>query len=258
MKRKIARYWRIAATGISFATFGLAGLVFGVIVLPLVRLVPGSDRERDFRCQFLVRRLFVLFVRMMERLGLMRVTVHGGESLQTTGQLVVANHPTLLDAVFLISLMPRADCVVKGAILSNPFMRNVARCTGYLSNDLQDQLIDACSERLRSGRSLVLFPEGTRSPKGGLGPFQRGAAHVALAAGVPLRPVVIRCDPPGLMRGQKWYDVADRSLEISLECGDPIQIPESQPDGRGRGAAARRVTVELRDFYAKRLQTLPG
>jgi len=195
---------------------------------------------------------------MMEALGLMRVTAHGAESLQQTGQLVVANHPTLLDAVFLISLMPRADCIVKADILSNPFMRSVARCTGYLSNELQEELIEACAERLRSGRSLVLFPEGTRSPKGGLGPFQRGAAHVALASGVSLRPVVIRCDPPGLMRGQKWYDVADRGLEISLECEEPIHVPESPPDGRGRGAAARRVTAELRDFYAKRLQTLPG
>jgi 1-acyl-sn-glycerol-3-phosphate acyltransferase len=257
VKQALDRSLRIAATGISFATFGAAGLLCGFVLLPLVRLAPGSARERDFRCQFLVRRFFRLFIRLMESMGLLRVSVHGADRLEQTGQLIVANHPTLLDAVFLVSLMPRADCVVKSAVLSNPFMRSVARCTGYLSNELQEDLISACAERLQSGRSLILLPEGTRSPRGGLGPFQRGAAHVALHSGLPLRPVVIRCDPPGLMRGQKWYDVADRRLEISLECCEPIHVGEISADGRRRGAAARRVTAELRDFFLKRLQTLP-
>jgi len=258
VKLRLARLWRIAATGISFATFGAAGLVCGSVVLPIVRAWPGTEPERDFRCQYAVRRFFRAFVRMVEALGLMKVAVHGAERLQEPGQLVVANHPTLLDAVFVMSVMPRADCVVKSAVTTNPFMRSVARCAGYLSNDLEGELVDACVSRLRSGRSLLLFPEGTRSPRGALGPFQRGAAHIAFRSGRPFRPVVIRCDPPGLMRGQKWYDVADRSLEISIECCDLIYVEDAPAPGRGRGAAARRATAELRDFFGKRLQTPEG
>jgi 1-acyl-sn-glycerol-3-phosphate acyltransferase len=246
----------VAGTGLSFATFGAAGFFLGVLVLPLMRLLPGSPRERDLRCQYVVHRAFRIFVRMLEALGLLSVRSRGAEALREPGQLVVANHPTLLDVVFLVSLMPQADCVVKREVLANPFMRGVAACTGYLSNALGDELLDACAERLRSGRSLVLFPEGTRSPAGGLGEFQRGAAHVALRSGRPLLPVVIRCDPPGLLRGQKWYAVPDRPMEITLDCAQPLHLPDAAQVRRGRGAAARRLSAELRDFYVKRLQNL--
>lgn len=243
-------------TGISFAVFGIGGVILGLLLLPAMRLLPGSVRERELRSQAVVHRCFGFFVRMMEGLGLLEVTVRGGEALREPGQLVVANHPTLLDVVFLVSLMPQADCVVKREVLSNPFMRGVAGCTGYLSNSLGDELLDACAERLRSGRSLVLFPEGTRSPAGGLGDFQRGAAHVALRSGKPLLPVVIRCDPPGLMRGQKWYDVPPRPMAITLDCSEPIHPAADARGRRGRGAAARVLSAELRDFYEKRLHNL--
>jgi len=254
MVQSIEHAWRVVATGIAFGSFGIGGLVLGLVVLPLVRLLPGTPRERDFRCQRVVHHTFRIFVAQMQAMGLMTVRFRDPEELRRPGQLVVANHPTLLDAVFLVSQMPQADCVIKRAILSNAFMRGVVRCAGYLSNDLGDELIEACAERLRDGRSLLLFPEGTRSPAGRLGEFQRGAAHVALRSGKPLRPVTIHCDPPGLVRGQKWYDVADRPLEIDIECDEPI-YPVDLPAGpRGRGAAARRLTSELRDFYEKRLQ----
>jgi len=258
VRRRLARWKRIAATGVAFSTFGIAGLVCGVLVLPIVRDFPGSPRERDFRCQALVHRVFRFFVWWMQFLGISKFTIHGAERLQQEGQLVVANHPTLIDAVVIMSLMPHADCVMKSAITTNPFMGSVARCTGYLSNELEGELVDACVERLRSGRSLLLFPEGTRSPRDGLGPFQRGAAHVAFRSGAPFRPVVVRCEPPTLMRGQKWYEIPERPFEVTVECCDPIYVEAAPPAGRGRGAAARRATAELRDFFAKRLQTPRG
>jgi 1-acyl-sn-glycerol-3-phosphate acyltransferase len=241
-------------TGLSFAVFGLAGLALGAIVFPAMRLAVRDPAAREQRCQRLVQRCFALFVRLMVGLGVLVVDVRDGEKLAEPGQLVVANHPTLIDVVVLVSLMPQADCVVKREAWSNPFMRGVLRATGYLPNDGGDALVEACAERLRAGRSLVLFPEGTRSPEGSLGPFRRGFAHVALASGAPLRTVVIRCDPPTLMRGQPWYDVPERRVHLSVHCGGMVDARELAGDAPTRGAAARRVATGLRDFYAKTMQ----
>jgi 1-acyl-sn-glycerol-3-phosphate acyltransferase len=244
-------------TGVSFALFGFGGLVFTLFIVPVLRRLPGTANARELRCQYAVHRGFGWFVWVMETLGVLSVEVRHGERLREPGQLVVANHPTLLDVVFLVSQLPQADCVVKQAVMSNPFMRSVVLCSGYLANDPGDELVDACAERLVRGRNLLLFPEGTRTDDGRLGRFRRGAAHVALRSGRPLRPVVIHCHPPALMRGQRWYQVPDRKFRIVLECCEPIDFEDPSAAAGGRGAAARRLSSRLRDFYVKRLQN-PG
>ena len=100
---------------------------------------------------------------------------------------------------------------------SNPFTRGVVRGAGYVPNDTGESTLEACVARIRAGRTVLLFPEGTRSPRGELGPFRRGAAHVALAAGVPALPISISCRPPGLMRGQAWYEVPERRMQYTLQ-----------------------------------------
>jgi len=242
-------------TGFSFALFGFGGVVFTLFVIPVLRFAPAEPRVREFRCQYAMHRSFKWFVRVMEFLGLLTVEVRNAERLREPGQLIVANHPTLLDVVFLVSELPQVDCVVKQAVMVNPFMRSAVLCSGYFANDPGDALIEACSGRLAEDRTLLLFPEGTRTDDGRLGQFRRGAAHVALRSGKPLRPVVIHCHPPALMRGQRWYQVADRKLRIVLECCEAVAL-EDIPAGSGRGAAARRLSSQLRDFYAKRLQNL--
>jgi 1-acyl-sn-glycerol-3-phosphate acyltransferase len=256
LARRLARLGRAARTGIAFAVFGAGGVFFALLLLPVLRLLPGTPRERELRCQRLVHRWFRLFVRFLQGLGLLGVETRGGERLREPGQLVVANHPTLLDVVMLVAQMPQADCVVKRAAWSNPFMRSVVKAAGYVPNDLGEALIEDCAERLAAGRTLLFFPEGTRSPERGLGAFRRGAAHVALRAGRPILPVFIHCDPPTLMRGQPWYDVPERSFAFRIQVGDPI--PPAPGGGGGRGAGARRLTAALRGFYQGCLDAASG
>jgi 1-acyl-sn-glycerol-3-phosphate acyltransferase len=180
-----------------------------------------------------------------------RIHVEGAERLTSPGSLVVANHPTLIDVVALIAYMPQADCVVKQANFDNPFMRGMLRGAGYLPNSAGPKLVEECVRRLRSGRSLVLFPEGTRSPEKGLGRMQRGAAHVALEAGCDLIPVVITCDPPALMKGVPWWIVPDRTFDLRLRVGEPLSLDELVARKESRAIAARALTARLRELFEK-------
>jgi 1-acyl-sn-glycerol-3-phosphate acyltransferase len=254
MDGPIQHLWRIVATGSAFALFGLGGLVFAVVAFPILRLSSGSPLARERRAQRVIHRCFRAFMAYMQFVGLSKIQVRGLERLNAPGpKLLVANHPTLLDVVVMGSLMPQLDCVVKREAWSNPFMRWVVGSAGYIPNDAGETLVDHCVERIERGGALLIFPEGTRSPEGGLGVFQRGAAHAALKSRQPIIPVSIRCDPPTLMRGQKWTDVPPRRMRFSIDVGARIELPALDSD-EPRGLAARRLTAELRDFFAKRLQ----
>jgi 1-acyl-sn-glycerol-3-phosphate acyltransferase len=248
-----ARYlWRVIRTALGFGTFGAGALLIALGLFPLVRCLPG-DHER--RAQRLVHLGFRAWIRLASGLGLFRVAWRGRERLrQPRGAVIVANHPTLIDVVLLIACLPQADCVVKRAAWRNPFLRWVVAGAGYVRNDDARGTVEACAARLRRGRCLVLFPEGTRSPRLGLHPFRRGAAHAALRSGAPLLPVVITCDPPTLMKGQRWYDVPDRTPRFTLAVGAPIRPRAHAARGQARGRAARALTAELQAFYVRRLR----
>ena len=245
------RFLRVLGTGASFILFGAGAVCLGTVLYPVLALLPGGPLARETRMQRAIHLSFRLFVAFMRGVGVITVSVRDGGRLGRPGQgLVVANHPTLIDYVLLVSLMPQADCVAKKAIWSNPITRGVVRGAGYISNDAGEAMVDACTRRLQEGRTVLIFPEGTRSPSRGLGRFQRGAAHVAIQSGVPLLPVTIHCEPPGLMRDQKWYEVPERRMAFRIEVGTPIT---AETHGQHRGIASRAITDELREHFAKRL-----
>jgi 1-acyl-sn-glycerol-3-phosphate acyltransferase len=183
----------------------------------------------------------------------LRIRCRGSERLQAPGTLVVANHPTLIDALVLMSLMPQADCVVKESYYANPILRGTVRGAGYMNNRAGPKLIDQCADRLRRGRSVIIFPEGTRSPIHGIGPFARGAAHVALRTGCDPVPVTIQCDPATLCREQAWWEVPDRRFDLTLSVGEPLPIRECVDEKSNRAQAARAVTHKLHEHFKRRL-----
>ncbi|MGH0030629.1 MAG: lysophospholipid acyltransferase family protein [Myxococcota bacterium] len=253
----MARLWRIVRTGAAFVSFGVLGIGTAALV-PWVRLRERDAEARELRMQRLATGAFRLFMRVMTGLGLTRFRREGvAERLAEPGLLIVANHPTLIDVCAILSCMDHGTCVTKHANTQNPTMAGVIASAGYVSNEGGQAIVDACAASLAKGRSLLLFPEGTRSPKGGLGEFQRGAAHVALASGRDVLPVYVTCDPPTLMRGQKWYDVPDGPFDMTLRVGEPIRVQpyrEALSAGEKRPRVARRFTAEIRESFEKGLR----
>lgn len=247
----LARRWRALRTGLAFVSFGVGAIA----VAALVGLsAHGAPARRQMRAQRIVHRAFQLFAWWMARLGLIRTTWVDADRLRDTKpRLFVANHPTLIDVVLLLARVPQADCIVKTAARRNPLMRSIVTQAGYLANDEGDALVDACATRIADGRSVVLFPEGTRSPGGGLRRFQRGAAHIALKSGCPIVPIIITCRPPTLLKGQRWHDVPDRRAEYVLRVVEPIDPAPYLNAETPLPVAARRLIADLQALYERGL-----
>ncbi len=244
--------WRVVGTGISFAAFGIGGLLLGGLLFPLLFLIRRVQRRRAL-ARRLVQFSFASHVNLMRWLGLMTYEIHGRERLQREGLLILANHPTLIDVVLLISQLPNADCVVKHAVACNPFMRGPVRAAGYVANSDGAGLVDDCIAAVRRGGNLVIFPEGTRTVPGQPLKLQRGAANIAVRGQLDITPVRITCTPPTLTKGQKWYRVPSRRFHVQLEVGEDISIApflsEAGDSPRGDALAARRVTDHLAHYF---------
>lgn len=187
----------------------------------------------------------------MRLVGILRWEFEECATLREPGQLILANHPTLLDVVFLISLIPNANCVVKAELLKNPAMRGLVTMTGFIINSGGEQLVaDAC-QSLDSGASLIIFPEGTRSCEGEELAFQRGAARIGLATTAPVLPVIIHCDPPTLSKQHRWYNIPAKQFVMTLRVLPQFIV---QPYREANPAiAARHLTRDLRQHFTEAL-----
>ncbi|RZT39298.1 lysophospholipid acyltransferase family protein [Cupriavidus agavae] len=254
MVERLDRMWRVCATGFCFSSFGVGGLLLRVLVFPVLALLPWSDATRQRACRGLIHHVFRLFVWLMHSVGVIRYEVRHAERLQREGLLVVANHPSLIDTVFLMSLTPRPDCVVKSALVRNPFTRGPVLATGWVRNDSGAAMVEDCIASLRAGNNLIIFPEGTRTRPGLPPDLRRGAANVAVRGGFALTPVVIRCHPPTLTKGEKWYHVPVRRPRFVIDVHPDVPVSAWVPAGLDDALAVRQLTQSLSEFFSREIR----
>lgn len=248
--------WRLVITGLCFFGFSAGGALLSAVVFPPMYLLARDAQRRHRWAQWVIHKFFGLMVAVLRHSGTMRLEVSGAERLQDAGHaLVLANHPTILDIVVLLSLMPRANCIVKSDFWRNPFIGGVVRTAGYINNSTPERLIDDCVEALEDGYPLVVFPEGTRSRPDRPLKFLRGAAHIALKSDKPIVPVLLHCDPPTLMKGSRWYEIPPRPFRLRVVVREPLPAA-ALADGRAPEISARRLTTALEYYFQQELSAL--
>jgi len=247
--------WRLFATGFSFAVFGLGGLILGLFLFPLLFVVVRDDRNRQAVARSLISKAFGAFVWMMKSLGALSYQVQGAEHIcSNRSQLIIANHPTLIDVVFLVSLFPQTNCVIKEAVTRNPFMRSTVAAANYISNSETHELLQSCVARLKGGESLLLFPEGTRTTKGSQQlEFKLGAASVAVDSEAEILPILIRCTPPTLGKHEPWYKIPPRRFLVSIHILGPTSVGQLVPGNASPRHMKRALNKALLNIFSQAL-----
>ncbi|HEX5792882.1 MAG TPA: lysophospholipid acyltransferase family protein [Rheinheimera sp.] len=248
--QKLNHGYRILATGFCFVVFGIGGVLLSVSVFPLQRLFIRNAEQRKQRARYTVHLAFGFFISLMRFLRIFNFDFAAAAQLrQARGQIIIANHPSLIDVVALIAMTPQADCVVKAQLFRNPFMRGVITSTGYISNSDPDKLLDDCAASLQKGNNLIIFPEGTRSKPGSQLSFQRGAANIALRANRGYLALYIRCQPSTLTKQEQWYQVPASKPTLSIRYLRHIQLTDYVQRSQSPALAARQLTRDLQHFY---------
>jgi 1-acyl-sn-glycerol-3-phosphate acyltransferase len=220
----------------AIAAFGFPLLVamcflWGIVSAALLVLLPVRTGRRVGRLGAMAG--FRAYLAIMEAVGGLRLDLSALDALRDQGPLVVApNHPSLIDAVLVVSRLPDAMCVMKSSLVGNFLLGPAARLARYIPNDTLLGLATRAGEELRLGGHLVLFPEGTRTSRDPVGPFTAAVAVVSRRARPPGFPHRYRArlgrrfDPPGDVRAftaelERYFAAELRGLP-ALE-GEPVE-----------------------------------
>lgn len=230
------RTLRVAAV---WSAIGLLTVAFGLPAIFAALVPPRGDWFLRFARGW---------ARSLLRVSGISVTVRHPERLaRGRGFVVASNHESLCDIVVLLACLPfQVRFLAKRSIFRVPVLGWSIAAAGFVPVDRSDRsrgasTLDAARKRLRAGRSVVIFPEETRTRTGELLPFKSGAALLALRSGLPLLPLGLagtgRILPP---------DRLVMSPGRAVVCvGEPIEVAGASP------ARRRDLTRELRERIGK-------
>lgn len=260
MFRKIRYVWHIFVKLFSFAFFGTCSLGLALLLFPIMHVMAGFD-EKKFKV--FARRFnhfyFKLFVRVMETIHCIRVKVDNKDTLKELhSKVVIANHPSILDVVILFSLVPNADCIVKGDLVKNKFVSLIIRNL-YIPNNIPfDEQLELAKKSMDEGNNLIIFPEGTRSKPGEPWEFKKGAARFALYSKNDIVPVFFGGNEKiGIRKHDKMlqYHPTERFF-YDLKVLPPISIKEYE--GIPITKSATILTKKMKEILEAELLQKPN
>ncbi|AKX59613.1 lysophospholipid acyltransferase family protein [Thiopseudomonas alkaliphila] len=245
-------WWRLCFTALSFTLFGLGGLFLRLFCFPILFLFTDDLELKQKRSRYLIHLTFKIFIGFMRWTGVISYQIKNAEQLGQPGQLIIANHPSLIDVVLLIAQTPNANCIVKESLWNNVFMRGPIRAAGYISNNGSVEMLDEAVAALQAEETLIIFPEGTRTTPGHVPEFHRGAAAIGLKGAKVVTPVVISVTPSTLTKSESWYQIPKVTPFFLLEVKSSIN-PRNYTKEGSTPKASRQLNNDLHNFYLQEL-----
>lgn len=218
------RLYRIAITGLGFFAFGFFGIFFQFLIFPAIVVLVHPIERRKRVARAIIHVTFAWFIEFLRVIGVLKWTAEGLDTLKHPGQLILANHLTLIDVVFLFSFTPNACAIVKKSIAKNPFTWGALYAAGYIVNQGGNELIEQSIKELREGSNLIIFPEGTRTPAGIRPKLKHGAMVTSLRSEISPTLVAIDCKPRGLSKEKPWWKVPDSAMQFSFKVLGKLDI----------------------------------
>lgn len=257
---RIKYVWRITGKVFLFFIFGIGSFIIVTAIFPtLFTFTIGSRKAAKRIGRKVICKAFTLLVDIMQWLRLITFTVKNKEQLTgLRGKVIVANHPSLIDVVMLISIIPNADCLVKGSLTENRIIRGIVNRLYIPNSENFDDILQESKLSMEQGNCFIIFPEGTRTRPGTPLVFKKGAARIALNAGCDVIPIYFGGNSKtGLGKNDRFlsFNPSER-YRYNLEVLEPISTEKYR--GHNISKAATLLTEEMRQAFVTAQERDPG
>ena len=175
----------------AITVFGVGAVILAVFVFPFIRLFTLRRKDFGVVARAYVSHTFRVFLGFLNILHVSIRKVENEDDYRNIhSKIIIANHPSLLDFVYIMSLVPNSTCIVRGGLTKTP-LRGVIK-QAYITNTttFEDMCVE-CKKLTDIGCNVIIFPEGTRTPRHGKNNYKKGAARIALYCGCDVQPIFI-------------------------------------------------------------------
>src|SRR6202035_3283444 len=181
----------------SLTLLGVICLTWSVFALPLYFILPRDLGIAVGRRGIMAG--FRIYAWSLSVTGAYRLDLTAIDSLKGGPPVILApNHPSLIDALLILTRHPNIVCVMKAELMKNVFLGSGSRLARYVRNESSRQMVKESVAHLQAGAVLLLFPEGTRTTRAPINPLVGSVGLIAKHAKVPVQTLLIETDSPFL------------------------------------------------------------
>jgi 1-acyl-sn-glycerol-3-phosphate acyltransferase len=239
------------AAGVCFIFFGIGGVFLGYVLLPIIRVVVFEKNKRVRCTQYIICVTFNFFCKLMSFFQLIKYEFIGFDKLSSDeGIILIANHPTLIDYVVIVSKLKQCNVIVKESLWNNRYMNKVIAAAGYIPNTHASELMELVRKSLIETKHLLIFPEGTRTTPGEPILLQRGAAQLAIRLPAKVRMLRITTSSIALTKKSKWYNIPKETVNYRIEVSNLIDPLLHLEESGSTSLAARHLT----QYFTRKLE----
>ena len=239
--------YQMLAKHFCYLFFGVGSVILALLVFPWIRVFVHPNEKFQIAARKFVSASFRMFANVMRALGVLKLEYGDKKQWRNIhGKIIIANHPSILDFVFIMSLVPNANCIVRGGLTKTVLRGVIKQC--YIVNSLDfDELCSLCKQTIDEGNNVIIFPEGTRTPRHGKNTYKKGAARIAYYSKCDVQPVLVGGnDKYGLGKHDPWFSYNHQEKYVYhfemlpvIKIDEYLELPET--------IAAKRLTDKMEE-----------
>jgi 1-acyl-sn-glycerol-3-phosphate acyltransferase len=225
MPRLLKTAYEYFALYTSLTLLGLICLSWSVFALPLYYLLPRSLGTKVGRRG--IMQGFRIYAWSLSITKSYRLDLSALDSLRGAPPMILApNHPSLIDALLILTRHPNIVCVMKAELMRNVFLGAGSRLARYVPNESSRQMIKESVAHLQRGCLLLLFPEGTRTTRLPINSLVGSVGLIAKHAAVPVQTLIIETDSPFLSKGWPLFRRPNLPIVYRVRLGRRFEPPQ--------------------------------
>ena len=209
------KYVRSLIAVFCFGVFGTGSIILNFLLFPFIK----NHKEL---CSDIIHYTWRFFLYLMMAFKLFRLDIKKLDKIEN--KVIVATHPSFIDIVILIGLIPKTTCFVKKELTKNFVMKNIVNSI-FISNELEiEDMKKETKKMLDMGFNLIVFPTGSRHRKNEHPKIKKGAATIALNANKDIIPIEITSSEDFLFIHQPFYAAGKKRVIFEIEQLETIKI----------------------------------
>ena len=201
-----------------FIFFGLGALFVRYFVFPFQKV-----KIKQYE---MLQKMWQLFVAIIEKIKIIKVEVNNLEKIKNIkNSIIVSTHPSFIDIIILISIIPHSTCFVAKKLANNPFLKGMVDLLFIVEEDTEKWL-SKCLDKLNSGLNVIIFPMGRRHEKDEYPKIKRGTSLIAQCCEKDIIMLDIQTNIRFLKKNQPVYEAGDSPILYTIKYLGEINTKE--------------------------------
>lgn len=218
------KFFRSVLVLFCFGIFGAGACIINFLLFPSAKIFIKKEKLNDFYSET-IHKVWRFFTNFLIFTGVMKLNIKDRKEIeQIKNKIIVSTHPSFIDVVILIGLIPRTTCIAKEALARNPIMKNILN-TIFITNEANlEEFQKQTKELLDEGFNVIIFPSGIRHRRNEFPKIKKGAALIALNAKRNIVPLKLYTDFDFLFIHQPVWQAGEKPVVFSLEKCPEINV----------------------------------